>query len=40
MKKKFRVRSSKIEEKKEDVKVDGKPTIIIAGHSIVKDVKG
>ena len=32
--------SSKIEEKKEDVKVDGKPTIVIAGDSIVKDVTG
>ena len=32
--------SSKIEEKKEDVKVDGKPTTVIAGDSIVKDVKG
>ena len=32
--------SSKIEEKKEDVKVDGKPTIVIAGDSIAKDVKG
>ena len=31
--------SSKIEQKKEDVKVDGKPTIVIAGDSIVKDVK-
>ena len=32
--------SSKIEEKKEDVKVDGKPTIVTVGDSIVKDVKG
>ena len=31
--------SSKIEEKKEDVKVDGNPMIVIAGDSIVKDVK-
>ena len=32
--------SSKREEKKEDVRVDGKPTIVIPGDSIVKDVKG
>ena len=32
--------NSKIEQKKKDVKVDGKPTIVIAGDSIVKDVKG
>ena len=32
--------SSKIEGEKEDVKVDGKPTIVIAGDSIAKDVKG
>ena len=37
---KIKSSSSKIEEKKEDVKVDGKPTIVIAGDSIVKDVKG
>ena len=32
--------SSKIEEKQEDVKVDGKSTIVIAGDSIVKRCKG
>ena len=38
--KKIQSSSSEIEEKKEDVKVDGKPQIVIAGDSIVKDVKG